>query len=485
MDETVFECEQDKPKSRFNRSVPFIHMDRKPHDGILSYMKCVRLRNGAPYCVGMLPVVYEHRWTPETAAIHFIRTMKRGDHLVADAAFPSPAVIQACNNHGVKYTFSFSNKLYPELASVGKTNLLDQETRVLECEPKGQTVCFYSDSKVVKVITNNFSTHKTGVEELKEKEQPLYSLATTKHFLHMSNFEWEQVCVPLLRKKGIDTSKSREDALMQLTGWILTANPPVNTFVEEPVRPVALELEYKGVRYEKPQLRKNTVKNLQKIASDLKMNLSMSNITKETLIDRIYKRTHPEQFKEKFIEGLVDAFLHDKIKGKPSPLDYYSAKFNLVDRMDHWFYQDLYDKGRKDFDWESFLMWCLVDIGAFGAWGIYCDLNNLPLVRQNGMKNFLLDLADEVLAKYRPKQYQKDAGETRKRKKEEKEELPEDEYEVEKLLSSKTRGGKVYYLVKWKGYSTKDATWEYEMDLHCPKLLREFYLEKKNRKDVD
>jgi len=405
--------------------------------------------------------------------------MQARGHLIADAAFPSPAVIQSCENHDIKYTFSFSAKLYPELASVGKTNLLEHETRVFESETRGQTVCFFSDKKVVKVITNNFSTSKTGFAEPKEREKPLFSLATTKHFLHMSDYEWEQICVPLLREKGI-TKKSKEDALMELTGWILSANPPVNVMLESAIDPASMELQYKGKRYEKPDLLAKKVVELQKIATELNMNIAMSGKTKATLADRIYKRTHPEQYKkEGFIQSLVDNFLKDKIKGKPQPLHYYSSKFNLVDRMDHWFYQDLYDHSRKDFDWESYLMWCLVDIGTFDAWGIYCDLYNIPLEKDHGMREFVRLLSDELLLKYSKNLKKKPTSQ--KRKKEEEEDEVEDEYEVEKLLQSKTIKGKVYYLVKWKGYSSKDATWEHEMDLHCPKLLREFYVEKKKR----
>jgi hypothetical protein len=36
----------------------------------------------------------------------------------------------------------------------------------------------------------------------------------------------------------------------------------------------------------------------------------------------------------------------------------------------------------------------------------------------------------------------------------------ENVWEVEEILSSRTRNKKVQYLVKWKGYSPDDNTWE-------------------------
>ncbi|CAF1295864.1 unnamed protein product [Adineta ricciae] len=49
-------------------------------------------------------------------------------------------------------------------------------------------------------------------------------------------------------------------------------------------------------------------------------------------------------------------------------------------------------------------------------------------------------------------------------------------YDVEKILSKRTNNkGQVYYLIKWKGYSSKDNTWEPETNVdNCLNLIQEF-----------
>lgn len=50
-----------------------------------------------------------------------------------------------------------------------------------------------------------------------------------------------------------------------------------------------------------------------------------------------------------------------------------------------------------------------------------------------------------------------------------------EEYEVEKILSTKRIRGKPHYLVKWKGYGDHENTWQNEQDLkNCTQLLNEF-----------
>jgi hypothetical protein len=61
---------------------------------------------------------------------------------------------------------------------------------------------------------------------------------------------------------------------------------------------------------------------------------------------------------------------------------------------------------------------------------------------------------------------------------------PEDngEWEVEKILQERIYNGKHTYLVKWKGWSVADATWEPEDALHnAPKVLETFLIAAKKR----
>ncbi|XP_030640507.1 histone-lysine N-methyltransferase SUV39H1-A isoform X1 [Chanos chanos] len=52
------------------------------------------------------------------------------------------------------------------------------------------------------------------------------------------------------------------------------------------------------------------------------------------------------------------------------------------------------------------------------------------------------------------------------------------DFEVEYLCNYKRRiltQGREYFLVKWKGYSESENTWESRRNLKCPKLLRQFF----------
>lgn len=51
-------------------------------------------------------------------------------------------------------------------------------------------------------------------------------------------------------------------------------------------------------------------------------------------------------------------------------------------------------------------------------------------------------------------------------------------YEVAKLLDDKMIGKVRYFLVRWKGFTSKDDTWENESNLMCPSILSK-YLQKK------
>jgi hypothetical protein len=58
----------------------------------------------------------------------------------------------------------------------------------------------------------------------------------------------------------------------------------------------------------------------------------------------------------------------------------------------------------------------------------------------------------------------------------------EPEWEVEAILNKRTRGRKVFYLVKWKGYPMEEASWEPEDHLtNSQAVMREFEEREKQR----
>lgn len=51
------------------------------------------------------------------------------------------------------------------------------------------------------------------------------------------------------------------------------------------------------------------------------------------------------------------------------------------------------------------------------------------------------------------------------------------EYKVEEILNSCNQGKKIYYLVEWKEYPVKGATWEPEKNCrNFPEALKNFFL---------
>src|SRR5260370_8934149 len=56
----------------------------------------------------------------------------------------------------------------------------------------------------------------------------------------------------------------------------------------------------------------------------------------------------------------------------------------------------------------------------------------------------------------------------------------EEEYEVEEILDSRFRWGKLWYLVKFVRWSHSDNMWLPHMEVHPPAIVEEFHLQHPN-----
>src|SRR5260370_685792 len=53
----------------------------------------------------------------------------------------------------------------------------------------------------------------------------------------------------------------------------------------------------------------------------------------------------------------------------------------------------------------------------------------------------------------------------------------QEEYKVEEILDSRFRWGKLWYLVKFIGWSNSDNMWLPHMEVHAPAMVEEFHLQ--------
>lgn len=60
-----------------------------------------------------------------------------------------------------------------------------------------------------------------------------------------------------------------------------------------------------------------------------------------------------------------------------------------------------------------------------------------------------------------------------------------EEYEVQKIIDDEMRGSKKYYRIRWKGWSAKDDTWEPKSSLSCPDIIKAYENSKEEEEEEE